>query len=379
MIDFREYYDLLVEHISLSPAAFVLKFASRKDLPVQDLARQLNGLQKAQHKLPTWFEDPHIVYPAKLNLEQSSSEITAKHKARLFKGQKSADLTGGFGVDSFFLAQRFSQHTYVELDAELAETASHNFQSLSQPIQVVSGDGLDWLKTQSDDFDLVFLDPSRRTSKGKVIGLDDYEPNILDHLELLLQKAENVLVKASPMLDIHLAVEQLEHVAEVHIVSVKNDCKELLFWMKKGSTQKSVIKTFNYLTEDAVERFDFDVESEQVARCIIAGVGLYIYEPNVAILKAGAFGKIGVDFGLSKLHVNTHLYTNDGLVDGFPGRIFKVVDDTYTHANVLTRNHPMTEKQLRKKYKLKSGDQRSFMLAFTDVEKPKVVFAERVK
>lgn len=379
MIDFHEYHDLLVEHISLSPAAFVLKFASRKDLPVQDLARQLNGLQKAQHKLPTWFGNPGIVYPPKLNLEQCSSEITAKHKAQLFKGKKSTDLTGGFGVDSFFLAKQFSLHFYVELNQELAETASHNFRSLSQSIQVVNGNGLEWLKSQPADFDLVFLDPSRRTEKGKVISLDEYEPNVVEHLSLLFEKAENVLVKASPMLDIQLALKQLKQVAEAHVVSVKNDCKELLFWMKRDFTQKPLIKTFNYLTEDDVERFDFDLEAERTAQSRIGKVERYIYEPNVAILKAGAFGKIGIDFGLSKLHVNTHLYTGNSLVDGFPGRVFRVLDTTLSHVNVLTRNHPMTEKQLRKKYKLKSGDQGSFLLAFTDVEKPKVVFAERIK
>lgn len=379
MIDFREYHDLLKEHISLSPAAFVLKFASRKDLPVQDLAPQLNGLQKAQYKLPTWFQNPNVVYPPKLNLEQCSSEITAQHKAKLFKGKKSADLTGGFGVDSFFLANQFSQHFYLELNPELTETASHNFRSLSQSIQVVNGNGLEWLESQPPDFDLVFLDPSRRTEKGKVIGLDEYEPNVVEHLGLLFKKAENVLVKASPMLDIQLALKQLKQVAEVHVVSVKNDCKELLFWMKRDFAPKPMIKTFNYLTENDIQRFDFDLEAEQSTQSKIEKAQEYIYEPNVAILKAGAFGKIGVDFGLSKLHVNTHLYTSDGFVEGFPGRVFRVLDTAFSHANVLTRNHPLVEKQLRKKYKLKSGDQDSFLLAFTDVEKPKVVFAERVK
>ena len=269
------------------------------------LAQQIVGKQVIDKKVPTWIDATGLVFPPKIHLEQSSSEATAKYKASITKGQSFIDLTGGIGVDSF-LAKSFARGIHCELNEELQYVANHNFRQLQSPITSFAIDGIDYLENTKDTFDLIYLDPSRRDNNNKkVIRLEDYEPNVLDKLDLLLSKGKQILLKTSPLLDIKQSVSKLPYINDIHIVAVNNECKELLFLLDQKSKQKINLHCVD-LGKDIQFSFDFGQESKKSEQSMPLS---YLYEPNACILKAGAFNTVGHRFDVKKLHTNTHLYT----------------------------------------------------------------------
>jgi len=328
--------------------------------------QQLYGKQKAKNKLPFLFNQSNILYPLKVSVEQSTSEIVAKWKANLVKGETLLDMTGGFGIDSYFFSQQMQHVTYCEQQTALAEITQHNFQVLkANNIHVINKDAVAFLKNTTDHFDWIYLDPARRDGVGnRKIGLADYLPNILSIQEVLFQKGHSVLLKTSPMLDIQQAIQQLEKVVKVYVVAVKNDVKELLFEMESAinNPPSPIIQCVNLDTTDlpyTTPRRPNNVEYDFPKT--------YLYEPNAAILKAGLFNEIARDFNLEKLHANTHLYTSDALVSNFPGRTFsiqavlpyqkKVIlpNLTKAKANISTRNFPYSVEEMKKKLGIKDG------------------------
>ena len=332
------------------------------DISTKELIQQIEGRNKSERKLPTWFSTQNILYPPKINLEQTSSEITAMYKASLVRGDTSADITGGFGVDSYFFSEKFTTVHHFELDETLSEIAQNNFSYLNKTnIQCFSENGLD--KVLNHHYSTIYADPSRRhESKGKVFFLKDCLPNIPDNLDRIMEHCDNFLLKTSPMLDLSVGIKELGAVSEIHIVAVNNEVKELLWLINKGQTATK-IKTVNF-TKIGMETFDFDYNDSAAAS--YNAVQKYLYEPNAAILKSGAFDLLSNRFGLDKLHKNTHLYTSNILVD-FPGRRFMVEQVvpynkiemrkalTFKKANVTTRNFPESVENLRKKWKLMDG------------------------
>ncbi|NHF61111.1 class I SAM-dependent methyltransferase [Flavobacteriaceae bacterium TP-CH-4] len=332
----------------------------------QELAQQLEAKEKCRTKLPTWFRTSNIYYPKKLNIEQTSSEITARYKAEIISGKTLVDLTGGLGVDCYFFSQKIAQVFYCEKDLELSKIARHNFEMLgAKNIAIFSGDGLDFLKNQKKSFDWIYIDPSRRHgAKGKVFLLSDSTPNVVAHLEALFAKSDNLLIKTSPLLDLSTTLDALKFAKEVHIVSVLNEVRELLWVLQKGFEGKPKIRTINY-AKHGPENFVFEWESEKSAEAVFSEPMTYLYEPNAAIMKSGAFKTIGNRFGLYKLDPNTHLYTSKQQV-GFPGRVF-LVKSIFPYnrkslkqwegakANITTRNFHETVATIRKKYRIKEG------------------------
>ncbi|WP_229732460.1 class I SAM-dependent methyltransferase [Muriicola marianensis] len=337
------------------------------DISSKELAQQLSGKKKAKDKLPTWFRTPGIYYPPGINLEQTSSEITARYKARLVSGNKMADLTGGFGVDTFFFSEQIPDLIHCECDEELHQIAKHNAVALCQKqTDFLCADGMAFLQQTEKTFDWLFLDPGRRDAgKKKVFLLSECEPNVTLYLDLLLSKAERVMIKASPMLDLSAGIKELQHVRSIHVVAVENEVKEILWILQKGSAPEEIsVKTVN-LTKDREEKFDFKWQEEAVTDADFSPPLNYLYEPNSAILKAGAFKLIGNSMRIYKLHEQSHLYTSEQLVP-FPGRVFKVekvMPANKKHlgplkgqkVNVTTRNFPMTVAQIRKKFSFKDG------------------------
>jgi len=375
----KKYYLTLKNHLSVKPSEFLLKHQKDFGELTKDLAVQLNGLQKAQKKLPTWFDNPSILYPPNLNLEQCSSQVTAQYKASLLKGGLSADLTGGFGIDSYCLAQSFEEHHYVEKDSRLAAIASSNFEVLGATnVRIHQSDGIDWILGSEGGFDLIYLDPSRRNEGGRKFLLEDCEPNILRHHKALLAKSRQVLYKLSPLIDISSVLNGLGQVKTLHVVAVKNECKEVLVLSEQGYSNSVDIVTVNFSDDQTQEVFHFSRSEEFAAKADYAGVDKYVYEPNAAILKSGAFNLLSQRFALSKLHTNTHLYTSSKYLAHWPGRIFELVDEHYTQANIISRNHPLKPAAIAKKLKLKEGGEH-YLLAFRDIEKPKMLFAKRLK
>ena len=331
------------------------------DLPYA--LEQIAGRQTARQKLPSWAAIDGIVYPPHLSMEQCSSEPTARYKARLVgTGSSMVDLTGGFGVDFSFLAQGFSKAVYVERQEQLCEIARENFQLLGlSQAEVVCGDSVDYLQLMNP-VDVIYIDPARRDSHGgRTYAISNCTPDVLTLRELLLTKARRVLIKLSPMLDWRKAVSDLgeQYVREVHIVSVGNECKELLLLLAEGEGLRLVC-----VNDDNV--FETTAQTTHISQ--IAHPFHYLYEPNASIMKAGCFGEVAERFDVSPLAPNSHLFASDIPVEGFPGRSFQIDAITtmnkhelketlhgLTQANITVRNFPLTVAELRHRLNLSEG------------------------
>lgn len=351
---------------------------------------QISGWQKAKEKIPSWREIDDLVYPPHLSMEQCSSEQTAAYKASLVKGDSFTDLTGGFGVDFTFIARNFKEATLVERSPELCEIASHNLPLLGLPhAKVVNGDGIEHLN-QMSPVDVIFIDPARRDQQGrKTVSIADCEPNLLEVLETLRARAGKILIKYSPMLDITLAVKELKNVESVHVVSVDNECKELLFLLSKEATGSPLFHCVN-LTKRGETRYTFTMEEERNATIRQAGsIGKYLYEPYSSLMKAGAYKSLCTHFSVEKLAVSSHLYTSDEPINDFPGRAFRVTatftlnkKDVKDHlggitkANIAVRNFPLSANELRNKLKIKEGGD-IYLFATTHMEKRLIIMCEK--
>lgn len=336
-----------------------------------ELSNQIAAKKKCLRKLPTWYHQQGIYYPSLLSIEQSSSEITAQYKARLAIGTNLIDLTGGFGVDCFYFAKNIATVTHCEINAELSEIAAHNAKILGQAnLRFLAGDGLEFLRNTSETFDTIYIDPARRSSSGKVFLLRDCTPNIVEHLNLLLQRSHRLIIKTAPFLDIAAGLKELSHVAEVHIVSVKNECKELLWVVEREATKK--LKIVCTTLNEKEKQFTFFKDEEETAGGIFTSGSLstFLYEPDAALLKSGAFNLIAKTYGLEKLDSQTQLYTAETLNEEFPGRIFRInrvissgelKKEKQLIGNVIVRNYRDKAENLVKKYKIKP-DQHQFLI-----------------
>ena len=357
--------------------------------------QQIEGRERTADKLPTFASIPDWWYPVRLSCEQCSSELTARYKASLLsplalgegKEERFLDLTGGYGVDTYFLSEQFIHTDYVEQNEELCRIAAHNF-ALSQKSKVERQKlSIAIHNTTAEDFllsspcgeagwGLIFLDPARRDSHGsKVFRLEDCTPNVVELLPTLLAHSKRLLIKLSPMLDLTQAVTCLSQVNwDIHIVAIKNEVKEVL--LLSGGTGQ--ITTIDLAQKD--QAFVFTREEEQHCGLDIRDGKLanYLYEPNAAILKAGAYKLVAQRFGLYKLDVNTHLYTSRQFIENFPGRVWRITEkQNLKQANVLTRNYPLTPEQLKKKLHLRDGGT-AFVIGCRVAGKPTLLYAERV-
>jgi 16S rRNA G966 N2-methylase RsmD len=373
------------EHTGDDVRQLALQAARYPLVDMRVAATQIEGRRLAAAKLPAWAATDGVMYPVRLSMEQCSSEATARYKASLVGGSRLADLTGGFGIDCSYMSERFDEATYIERNEELCRIARHNFGLLGLPIRVVNGNSAEVLPSMPVQ-DWIFLDPARRDGVGnKVVALSDCEPDVCQLEKLLLQKAARVMVKCSPMLDISLAISQLASVREVHVVSVGNECKELLLILGGTTAHGIEVRTVNF-QGSGVQTFDYALEEEQAASCSYTStVGRYLYEPNSSMMKAGCFRLPAGRYGLQKLHRNTHLYTSDTLVPDFPGRVFevknidgfgknelKLLSSELKKANIAVRNFPERPEALRKRLKLADGGD-VYLFATTLADEKRVI------
>ena len=374
----REIQDFIINYSNPSSK---LAFAGSPfiQVTVQELIQQIDSRRKIKTKLPTWYKNDRIYYPPKLNLEQTSSELTAKYKASLISGGSLADITGGFGVDSYSFSKKINSVDYFEINEELSKIAKHNFNILgSSNVQCFDKSGLDAVLMK--EYEVIYADPSRRhDKKGKVYLLEDCEPNIPKNIHELLDQCGVLMLKTSPMLDISAGLAELSCVFQIHIVAVNNEVKELIWLLKKGSSVQPDVYTIN-LKNNSSETFNFkwDAKTETSYNDPLK----YLYEPNAAILKSGAFGLLSEEFKVEKLHKHSHLYTSNTIQD-FPGRRF-IIEQVITYsksevrksinfktANITTRNFPESVASLRKKWKISEGGNR--YLFFTTVANEKKI------
>lgn len=353
----------------------------------KELVEQLEAKKKCRDKLPLWYQSQQIYYPNKLHIEQTSSEKTARYKAQLVHGETLIDVTGGFGVDSYYFSKRLAKVFHAELNPNLSGIAQHNFNILGQKnIHCIPKDGLEFLAGTDQSFDWIYIDPSRRNDlKGKVFMLKDCLPDAPKNLSLLFSKSKNILVKASPLLDISQGMGELDFVKAIHVVAVNNEVKELLYVLEQGFQGQTSMQTVN-LTKTGAENFDFTLQEEPKAIAKHGPPFQYLYEPNAAILKSGGFKSVANAYDLWKLHQHSHLYTSTNLID-FPGRRFEIVAIVpyskkalsalqLTKANVTSRNFPISVPELRKKHRIKDGGD-SYIFFTTDMEGKRIVIVSK--
>lgn len=371
-------------NIEADPVSLLLKRTSFENATLKEVVAQIEAKKKCKKKLPTWYSTANIYYPNKLNIEQTSSEVTARYKSEIISGNSLIDLSGGFGVDCFYFSKVFKSVTHCEINKELSNIAKHNFNVLEATnITTFNVDGLEHLVSSGIKYDCIYIDPSRRHDiKGKVFYLNDCIPNVPKHLDVLFKFSNNILIKTSPMLDINIGISELKYVKEIHIVAVNNEVKEVLFVLAYGFTGALAMKTINF-QNDTVQKFNFDLEQEKNAIIKTSQVLDYLYEPNASILKSGGFKIISQKLGIDKLHKHSHLYTTATLKE-FPGRSFRVKQQIPYNKkkvlplikgkkmNVTTRNFPESVAQLKKKFGFKDGGP-EYVFFTTNASNEKVV------
>ena len=375
--------DYVRRHADEDVGRLALRGCKDADVDMTLALNQIKGRQTARRKLPSWAAVDGLVYPPHLNMEQCSSEPTARYKAQLCRrllatveGERwLTDLTGGFGVDCAFMQEAFSKAVYVERDAQLFAISSHNFGVLGISAERFCTDGTDYLRTMPPAT-LIFLDPARRDDHGaRTYGISDCTPDVLSLLPLLLQKGHYVLLKLSPMLDWRKAVADLglQHVSELHIVSVQNECKELLILLSAESVGEPLpTGTLPFALYCANDADVFVLPAGQPAGQPAAPAqpqpGGFLFEPNASLMKAGCFAELSERFGVAPIARDSHLFVSSSAVAAFPGRQFVVEAVTtmnkrdlrqalagITRANIATRNFPLSVADLRRRLKLADG------------------------
>ena len=360
----EQTWDFIRQHAADDVRKLALQGTKDAAVDLSMALQQIAGRQTALKKLPSWAAVERVLYPPHLNMEQCSSEQTARYKARLAgSGDTYVDLTGGLGVDFYWMSQGFKQRYYVERNAELCELFEHNFRTLGHSCSVCCCDTATYLPTVPHA-DVVFLDPARRNEHGgRTYDIKDCTPNILELLPLLMEKADKVILKLSPMLDWRKAVDDLQYVREVHIVSVDNECKELLLVLEQTERPlRLVCVNNNQIFEVSSHPSPLTphlspLTSEQ-----------FLYEPNASIMKAGCFDALAQQYPVCQVSANSHLFLSSVEIEDFPGRSFQICAISSTNkqtlketlagvsrANITVRNFPMSVEQLRKKLHLKDG------------------------
>lgn len=378
-----EIQEFIDANLNSDITSLLLKGTTFTSVKTNEIIEQIEAKKRCEKKLPTWFNGKNIYYPNKLNIEQTSSEITAKYKSSLIEGESIIDLTGGFGIDCFYFSKQFKAVTHCEINDTLSNIVNHNYKQLKvKNINTLNTDGISYLKSLNKNYDWIYIDPSRRhDSKGKVFFLNDCSPNVPEHIELLFKYSKNIMIKTSPLLDLSVGIGELKHVKTIHVVAVNNEVKEVLWVLENGFEGDTNIETVN-LKKEKNDYFNFYLENEKACESKYSLPLSFLYEPNSAILKAGGFDSISKPLNIFKLHKHSHLYTSEFLID-FPGRSFKIENIisynkkdirklVIAKANISTRNFPETVQQIRKKFNIKDGG--SIYLFFTiNIENEKIV------
>ena len=390
---------------------------------LQYALQQISAYQILTKKVPSWAECDELIFPRQLSLEQSSSELTARYKAELIKefmGNQPfthIDLTGGMGIDCYFIAQHTKNSHYVELNPELCQIAQHNFTHLNPNISVHNTTAEEFLnqsteyRVQSTEHrvqitdnsiaedsknaksqlsTLIYLDPARRGDHGqKLVSIADCQPNVIELLPQMFTLTDKVVVKLSPMLDITRAIGELPHIEKLYVISVGNECKELLLFINKNYTDDTQICAINLNSQQTTVNTSLltGTLTNEASLTIshARAVGKHLYEPYAAHLKSGLYKTIAQQYGCEKLHQHSHLYTSAELNNDFPGRRFEVKEvvtfdkksakalfKSLTKANLTTRNFPLTVSELRTQYKIKDGGE-TYIFATTLYDDSKVL------
>lgn len=348
----------------------LLKKSPFPDVSMQEIVQQIKGRKTAEKKFP-FLTKEGIVFPPNLNLEQASSQSTAEYKSQTLSGKSFLDLTCGFGIDAYFLSKNFDEVTLIEQNSELISIVENNWKTLGRKANFINENLEQFLESlresQTDNgkgFDIVYLDPARRDQQNKKkFLLEDLSPNLLEIEKKLMSISDKIIVKLSPLIDISYLISELKNITEIQIIAVRNEVKELLLIIENQESgiknQDTKITCVN-LESDEPE-FSFNFNDEKSAKSEFSESLNFLYIPNNSILKAGAFNIISEQFGLKKLHPNTHFFTSENKIENFPGRVLEIEKieakdlkkgEKY---NLVSKNYPLKPEEIKKKYKLNDG------------------------
>lgn len=365
MNEWNDILEFARKHRNDDVNTLALKARAYPDVDMTLALQQIAGYRIAVDKLPLWAATDGIIYAPQLSMEQCSSQVTAQYKARLVDGDSMVDLTGGLGVDFSFMARERASATYIERQEHLCEIARHNFKVLGLNAQVVNGDGVEYLESMQP-VDTIYIDPARRDKAGnRVFALSDCTPDVSQIASLMLKKSSTVIIKLSPMLDHRSVALALPCVQQLHIVSTRGECKELLVVLKRDYAGEVMVHCVN---DDETMEFALGSEKNIAPTWNENSTPQFIFEPNASIMKAGAYNLLANKLGLSVVSVDSHLLVGDECDGNFPGRTFAVEAITTMNkkdvkqlmagidsANVAVRNFPLKAPELAKRLKVKDG------------------------
>lgn len=374
--------EFILKYRTSDVAKAALLVRQYKEVDYEFALRQIEGWQKACDKLPEISKIDGWHYPVRLSMEQCSSEQTAKYKRAIadrFQPETITDLTGGFGIDAYYMQTT----DYVEQNAELCEVVAHNMALAGRPTRTHNTTAEEYLATITKRSSIIYLDPARRDSHGgKVFRLEDCTPNVVELYPSLMSRCDVLMLKLSPMLDITEALRRLPDAREVHVVAVKNEVKEVLIVCHRKADTLSYTCVNLDSRDSVLEVYETDDMPRQIV--FAAKPCTYLYEPNAAIMKAGLFHEVGCKYDLVMLGENSHLYTSDELLKDFPGRIWSIHEASkeelknLVQANILTRNYPLRPDEIKKKHRLKDGGS-SYLIGTRLASTPILLLGERVR
>ena len=372
----KEVQNYINANLETDLHSLLLKKSPFSEVSMQEMVQQIKGKKVAHRKFPFLLKE-NIVFPPNLNLEQASSQSTAEFKAENLNGKKFLDLTCGFGIDAYFLSQNFEEITLVEKNPELLDLVKHNWKILNKKATFVNENLEHFLAKNSERFDVIYLDPARRDSeKNKKFLLEDLSPNLLEIQDQLLEISSQIIIKLSPLIDISYLISVLKNVAKIQIIAVRNEVKELIVFLEKARKGDDVeISCINLESDDA--EFAFQFKEEKTAVSAFSEPQQFLYIPNNAVLKSGAFNLISQFFNGKKLHPNTHFYTSDKRIERFPGRILEInmIDSKHIRKgekyNIISKNYPLSPDEIKKKYKILDGG--NCYLIFTQTQNRKII------
>ncbi len=360
---------LIEKHLDDDPKSLRLKWSKKPNLPVREIIDQIVSHKKALTKIPSLVKKG-IIYPPPLSVEQCSSEYLAEYKSALFSGDRFVDLTGGFGIDTLFFSRNFKESVYVEVDPWLCKVVAHNFDLWGAEIKVLNSTAEKFLSDAGRKADLIYLDPTRRKGGERVFFFQDTHPNVLKLVKPLLEMSDKILIKASPLIDLKKAIDELIFVQRIWILALKNEVKEVLFLIGRRKNPNPEITVHNLFDHDS---FQFNRGEEDIANSSygVPQVGDYIYDPNKALMKSGAFKLIGDRYNLKKLGLSTHLYFSSRKIP-FPGRVFKIQTIISgkkkkqlvgKFLEIISKNYSLEAYEIQKKYKINPGVGKNFLIA----------------
>jgi 16S rRNA G966 N2-methylase RsmD len=380
---YKENKDFIKDHIGDDTHRLAFQRSRYPNLDFRFCLDQIRVRQKSRDKLPSWHDNFDLIYPPSVSVEQASSEFAARYKASIKEHyKKAADLTGGFGIDSIAFAEQAGKLFYVEANKNLFEISTNNFKTLElDNIIAKNSTAEDFLKNTNEKFDLIYLDPDRRSQGKRLILLEDYSPNVVELQEKLFERTNCILLKVSPMMDISRIERSLRYIKEIHVFSHKNECKELIVLQEKGYSGGISYKAAIHQDEDT-RVIEFYSEGPNME--YFSTDGKFLYEADAAIMKLAFWENIAREYSINKIAPNSHLYVSDELRVNFPGNVYKIEKklsydnkelkrESGGKANIKCRNFPDRPEEIKKRTGIKDGGD-NFLFFTRDSESKLLVY-----